>query len=157
MKYVIIFAMIIVAIFLVILVQIPKGIEPLTEVYFEEHSELPKHIFANQTYNFSFTIKNQEYDDIDYVYNITVADASKGYDLEKGQIMLKDKQSKTFFQEFKFERGFERARITVNIKKQNKPKIDSMFWWPDPNYPTEVNIHFWVEEITGPVIIIEGD
>ena len=27
------------------------------------------------------------------------------------------------------------------------PEFKTKLWWPDPNYPTKIDIHFWVDEV----------
>ena len=69
-KFIIIAAITILAIFLIALAQIPLGIEPLTELYFENHTTLPKYLFLNKTYNFPFTMRNLEYQEVKYNYTL---------------------------------------------------------------------------------------
>ena len=68
MKYIIIAGVVILVAFLIVLSFIPLGIEPLTELYIENHTELPKNVYLNKTYNFSFTANNLEYQDVEYEY-----------------------------------------------------------------------------------------
>lgn len=159
MKYVLITAVIITIIFLGVLYFIPLGIEPLTELYFEDHTSLPKHIFLNKPYDFSFTINNLEYQDVEYSYNITKEYNDKIIQLDSGKILLENNQSKTTYQVFDIKEHFDKAKININIKKDliGEPEFKTKLWWPDPNYPTEINIHFWVEEIVGTTITIIPD
>ena len=64
MKTVVIGGVAILAVFLLVLLFIPLGIEPLTEVYFENHTTLPAYLFLDKPYNFSFTIHNLEYQEM---------------------------------------------------------------------------------------------
>jgi len=93
MKKVLIAGILIIIGFLVALSFIPLGIEPLTEVYFENHTELPKHLFLNQSYDFTFTVHNLEEQDMNYEYIIESYDengdfrtelSSKEFFLERG-------------------------------------------------------------------------
>jgi len=162
MKYILIAGLGILAIFLAVLSQIPIGIEPLTELYFENHTELPKHLFLEKTYNFSFTIHNLEEQDMDYDYTIEVFDNEGNFmfEINKGSFFLANEEYQTFEQDFRFIRNFDRARINIKIIKnppEEEPWFKKKLWWADPNYPTEINIHFWVEEIVGPTITIIPD
>lgn len=160
MKYIIISAIIILAIFLIVLTQIPLGIEPLTELYFEDHTTLPKHIFLYQPYDFHFTVNNLEYQDMKYNYNISVEYLDKTYELDSGEIFLADNESKTIYEVFILRENFERAKINIKITKDHlniTPEFKTKLWWPDPNYPNEINIHLWVEEIVGTTIKIIPD
>lgn len=71
MKYIIIAGILILIGFITALQFIPIGIEPLTEVYIENHTSLPVNVFLNRTYNFTFTVHNLEYKNMTYKYNIT--------------------------------------------------------------------------------------
>lgn len=160
MKYVITSAIVIITIFLLVLTQIPLGIEPLTELYFENHTELPKHIFLNQPYNFSFTVNNLEYQDMKYNYNISIKYPNKTYELDSGEIFLSDNESKTTYEAFTLKENFEKAKINIQITKDHlniTPEFKTKLWWPDPNYPNEISIHLWVEEIVGTTIRIIPD
>ena len=160
MKYIIISAVVILAIFLLVLTQIPLGIEPLTELYFEDHTELPKHIFLNQPYDFSFTVNNLEYQDMKYNYNVSVEYPNKTYEINSGEIFLANNESKTIYEVFTLRENFDRAKINIKITKDHlniTPDFKKKFWWPDPNYPNEINIHLWVEEIVGTTITIIPD
>ena len=153
MKHVIISAIIILTIFLLVLTQIPLGIEPLTELYFENHTSLQTDILTNTEYNFSFTIHNLEYQNMGYDYSI---DVYKGddfwYSLDSGRVTMQDNESVIVKEDFVLSKGFERARIQINVDKDHlgiTPDFKKKLWWPDPNYPNSIDIHFWVEEIVG--------
>ena len=161
MKYILIAGIVILAVFLAVLSQIPLGIEPLTELYFENHTELPKHLFLNKEYSFSFTIHNLEYQDINYDYSIEVFDEKENFmfELDKGSFLLADNESWTINEDFNINEHFDRAKINIKLIKHHigEPWFKKKLWWPDPNYPNEINIHFWVEEIKGPTITIIPD
>jgi len=162
MKYVIISAIIILAIFLLVLTQIPLGIEPLTEMYFENHTDLPKYLFLDKPYDFSFTVHNLEYQKMRYVYTINAYDENNTllYKLNSGNFILENNESKTIYEEFTKKEHFDRTKIVVDIEKDlslETPKFKNKLWWPDPNYPMQIDIHFWVEEIIGTTITITDD
>lgn len=159
MKYVLIGGIAILAVFLVVLSFIPLGIEPLTEVYFENHTALPAYIFPTKMYNYSFTVHNLEYQDMKYNYTIKAYDENDTflYDMGSGEIYLANNETKTIFEDFSIGNHFGRIKINVNIQKDDLgivPEFKKKLWWPDPNYPTEIDIHFWVEEIVGTTITI---
>jgi hypothetical protein len=160
MKYVIpLAAAVILIIFLIVLSQIPLGIEPLTELYFQNSSVLPDNIFLNHVYNYSFTIHNLEYQEMGYNYTIAAYDVNNTflYQMDSGNIILNNNQSVTIPENFSINQSFGRMEIVVNITKDNlgiTPDFKKKLWWPDPNYPTEIDIHFWLDEITGTKIVI---
>jgi hypothetical protein len=156
MKKVFAAGVVILIVFIIVLQFIPLGIEPLTELYFENHTKLPVYIFPMRYYNFSFTIHNLEYQEMGYNYSV---DVYKGDDFwyteDFGRVIIADNESVTLFEDFALSRGFDRAKVQVNIKKDDLgivPDFKKKLWWPDPNYPENVDIHFWVEEIVGTTI-----
>jgi hypothetical protein len=162
MKKVFIAGIIILAIFLIILSFIPLGIEPLTEVYFENHTQLPAYLFLDKPYNYSFTVNNLEHQEMRYYYNISAYNEEGNflYNMDYGEFDLLHNESKTIYEEFTMKEHFNRTKIVINIEKDlslETPSFKKKLWWPDPNYPMDIDIHFWVEEITGPTIIITKD
>lgn len=160
MKYIIISGIVILAVFITILVMIPKGIEPLTEVYFENHTSLTKYTFLNATHNFTFTVHNLEYTPMEYEYVIEAIDQNDSvlFEIERKMLVLLDNQSITLNRNFTFDKPFGRAKINIELNKitsGNDINAQRQFWWKDENYPNTINIHFWVEEITGPTITFE--
>jgi hypothetical protein len=162
MKAILIGGIVIVGIFLFVLAFIPLGIEPLTEVYFENHTALPAYLFLDKQYNYSFTIHNLEYQQMRYTYTIDAFDENDTllYNMDSGEFILADNESKTIDERFIMYSHFNRTKIQVNITKDlslETPSFKNKLWWPDPNYPMNIDIHFWVEEITGPTITITDD
>lgn len=162
MKTVFIAGIVILTIFLIVLSFIPLGIEPLTEVYFENHTTLPKYLFLEKQYNFSFTTHNLEYQKMKYTYDISAYNEEDDYlyEMDSGEFILLDNETKTINQNFTFKEHFNRTKIVINIKKDlslENPEFKNKLWWPDPNYPMEIDIHFWIEEIRGPTITITPD
>jgi hypothetical protein len=162
MKAILIAGIIIVGIFLFVLAFIPLGIEPLTEVYFENHTALPAYLFLNQTYNYSFTVHNLEYQEMRYTYSIDAYDENDSllYNMDFDEFILLDNESKTIDEQFIMNEHFNRTKIVVNVAKDlslETPSFKKKLWWPDPNYPMSIDISFWIEEITGPQIIITPD
>ena len=151
MKYIIIAGLVILAVFLVVLSQIPLGIEPLTEVYLENHTALPKNVYLNKMYNFSFTVHDLEYQNMEYNYAVDVFDVNNTllFNIANGNFTLANNESKTITENYIFNKSFDRARIEVNITKIKieKPWFEKKLWWQDPNYPNNIDIHFWVDEI----------
>jgi len=158
MKYLIIAGIVIVGIFLIVLSHIPLGIEPLTEVYIENHTLLPINVFLNKTYNFSFSVHNLEYQKMGYTYTIKVYDINETFLFEvgKGKLVLVNNETETINADYKFNQSFGRAKIEVLVKKikLETPDFEKKLWWEDPNYPNEIDVHFWVDEIVPMRIVI---
>lgn len=161
MKYIIIAGVIILAAFLAVLSQIPLGIEPLTELYLENHTSLPKNVYLGKTYNFSFTTNNLEYQDVEYEYTIVALDENKNllFEIDKGKFQLANNESKTINESYKFDRHFKRSQIVIELKKNRigEPEFKRKLWWENPNDVDIINIHFWVDEIVETQIIIVPD
>jgi hypothetical protein len=117
MKYVLIAGGVILIVFLGILSFIPIGIEPLTEVYFENHTKLPINIFPNEEYNFSFTTRNLEHQKMGYNYTIRGIGENLTLPIKEGYFEIEHNESITFFQKFSFERGFGRRKVQIEIEK----------------------------------------
>ena len=159
MKTVFIFGIVILAIFLFVLSFIPLGIEPLTEVYFENHTKLPVYLFLDKPYNYSFTVHNLEYQEMRYYYIIDAFDENDNllYNMDKGEFILFNNESKTINEGFIMENDFNRTKIVVNVSKDlslETPSFKKKLWWPDPNYPMNIDLHFWVEQVEGTTITI---
>ena len=134
----------------------------MTELYFENHTTLPKYLFTDKPYNFSFTVNNLEYQKMRYDYAINAYDENDTflYELDSGEIFLENNKSKTISEEFTIHNHFSRTKVVVNIEKDlslETPSFKKKLWWPDPNYPEEIDIHFWIEEITGPTVTFTDD
>ena len=161
MKYILIAAAVILAIFLGVLYFIPLGIEPLTELYLENHTELPINVYLNKTYNFSFTTHNLEYQNVEYTYVINAYDVNNTllFEIDEGKFTLANNESKSINENYVFKNPFGRAKIEVKITKNliGEPEFKRKLWWPDPNYPAEIDIHFWLDEIVQTRIIITED
>lgn len=152
MKAILIGGIAIVGIFLLVLAFIPLGIEPLTEVYFENHTALPGSLNIMKLYNFSFTVHNLEYQQMRYYYTVDAFDENDAflYNIDSGEFILLDNESTTTYEDFSMLKHFNRTKIQVNITKDlslETPSFKNKLWWPDPNYPMNIDIHFWVEEL----------
>ena len=158
MKDVVIGAVVILAVFLIVLSQIPLGIEPLTELYLENHTALPVNVYLLKTYNFSFTTHNLEYQDVLYNYTVNAYDENHSllFPVGSGGFTLANNESKTINESYRFNKSFGRAEIEVNITKTliGTPEFKKKLWWPDPNYPYSIDVHFWVDEIVKGTVTI---
>jgi len=153
MKYILIAAVVLIAGFIIALQFIPIGIEPLTEVYFENHTNLPRNVFLNKTYNFEFTVHNLEYMDMPYTFIVSREYNNKTEILDRADFFLKNNETMSFYESFSFKEKFERAKINVEVVKNAENPQQH-----DPNLKNiTIDLHFWVEEIKGTQIIIVPD
>ncbi|MEM4638011.1 MAG: hypothetical protein QXK76_03265 [Candidatus Woesearchaeota archaeon] len=68
--------------------------EKFTELYFNNHKELPKYIDLNEKYNYSFTIHNLEHEEKNYSINITTELYAFDYSCEKPELWLEGNTTK---------------------------------------------------------------
>jgi hypothetical protein len=128
MKYVLITAAVLLAVLIIGIRAIPKNNEPLTELYFDDHLDLPKTAEINKEYNFSFAIHNLEYQEMGYKYEITIEYNNRKFILDKNIIYLNNEETKHIQGKFTIPDKFDRAKITVNLINKNQA------------------IHFWVDK-----------
>jgi len=157
MKKVLIAIAIIIVIFVIVLQFIPLGIEPLTELYFEDHTGLRANIFPDTEYNFTFSTHNLEYQEMRYDYNISIFDVNGEFikEISSGKIYLENNATKTITENYSIKKGFTRAQVKITLEKDDLgivPDFKKKLWWPDPNYPNTIDIHFWADEVVGPTI-----
>jgi hypothetical protein len=129
MKYVLIGWAVILVIFLIVLSTIPIGKEPLTELYFENHTTLPATARINATYPFSFVIHNLEYEKVDYNFIVAIEYGNKSMIRSNRSVELGNNQTARITSDFKIAEPFTRARIAVSLANRSEA------------------IHFWVDEI----------
>lgn len=156
MKYVLIAGIVILAVFLIVLSQIPIGIEPLTELYFENHTLLPNNVYLYKMYNFSFTTHNLEYQDVNYNYTVAAYDENGTlmFTIDKGNFTIGNNETKTIMEKYMFTKQFNRSEIEISITKNliGTPWFKKKLWWPDPNYPYNIDIHFWVQPVVSTTV-----
>ncbi len=96
--------------------------ETFTELYFNDHQDLPK--YSQNEYNFSFTIANHENKDFEYTYRINIDDIV----IEENKVFIKNKENKTI-----------EKTIQFNIEDKSKIQVQV-------STPKELlEIHFWVK------------
>jgi hypothetical protein len=115
-------------------------------------------------YNFSFTTHNLEYQDVEYNYTVNAYDVNNTllFEIDKGSFVLSNNETNTISENYVFDKSFKnfnRAKIEVVINKNliGEPEFKRKLWWPDPNYPMAIDIHFWVDEIVPTTITITKD
>jgi hypothetical protein len=162
MRIVFIAGIVLLGIFLFVLSFIPLGIEPLTEVYFDNHTKLPVYLFPDKPYNYSFSVHNLEYQQMRYYYTIDAYSENDTllYNMDNGNFILGNNETKTINEQFVMAGEFNRTKIMVRVDKDlslETPDFKKKLWWPDPNYPMSIDIHFWIEQVEGPSIHIIRD
>jgi hypothetical protein len=98
--------------------------EAFTELYFEDHSNLPKTIEKYKEYSFSFTIHNLEHKEVEYLYIVYLQRDSEKTILDSGRLNLQNDEYKSQQVDFGPLENL-RAQIVVEITNKNQ-QID--FW-----------------------------
>ncbi len=98
--------------------------ESFTQLYFNNHKELPE--YSQDSYKFSFTIDNHENKEYIYNYVVKLIENNKEIVLEENQITLKDKEKNEINKELKFDVE-NKAMLQVSLKDKNQ------------------EIHFWIK------------
>lgn len=98
--------------------------ETLTELYFEDHNNLPKTITRYDFYNFLFTIHNLEYKDMEYPYIIYLQTSDKKIILDENKIEVKNGEYKSIKEDFG---PLKSLRMKIVVELLNRNQLIS-FW-----------------------------
>ncbi len=115
--------------------------ETFTELYFEDHLDLPKRVVEGQPYDFSFTIHNLEGKNVNYPIEVTAINEAtpSSFSIFKGAVVVDDQQTKTVPVSYAIPAGLgERVKVQVLLKNLNQ------------------SIHFWVETISTQSAVAKG-
>ena len=99
--------------------------ESFTEIYFEDHENLPKYASSNNEYSFKFTINNLENQDFKYRYKISVFEDEEEIK-EENNVLIKNGESKTLEKSIKAHIE-DKAKIQVTLVNKDQ------------------EIHFWIK------------
>lgn len=99
--------------------------ERFTELYFEDHLNLPGIAVAGRVYEFKFTIHNLEGRDMTYRYEVYAQVGSLRLAIEQNTALVKKDAYKTITEHFATTSVFPRTEIVVNLVTK-KQQID--FW-----------------------------
>ncbi|MBS3174858.1 DUF1616 domain-containing protein [Candidatus Woesearchaeota archaeon] len=113
---------------LLILIFTTPSEESFTELYFEDHANLPSTILIGKTHNFSFSIHNLEQETTSYEYSVYIVEED-GVTLlvDSSSIKLKNEETATIKESFTIEDLFTTAKVVVELN-------------------TGEEIHFWITE-----------
>lgn len=105
--------------------------ERFTELYFEDHMDLPKDALPNKEYSFEFSVHNLEYMDIKYNYETFIENGEEKVEIDHGSFVLKHDEVRTIKQDYSLLKEIPRSKVVVNLKNKKNQQI-----------------HFWVGEET---------
>jgi hypothetical protein len=99
--------------------------ETFTELYFENHLNLPSKVEAGQTYTFSYTVHNVEYKNMMYPYSVYIQTSKSKIPVIKGSFNLPQDGKKTLQVSFIAPNVTGRSEVVVDLVNLNQA-ID--FW-----------------------------
>jgi len=88
--------------------------ETFTELYFENHENLPKYSNPDNYYSFKFTIHNVENKDFNYTYRISAFQDDKEQIIEENTILIKNNEKETIEKTIKVDVK-DKAKIQVTL------------------------------------------
>src|SRR3989344_6070905 len=102
-----------------------KKPETFTELYFEDHINLPGKIEIGKEQSFRFTIHNLEYRDMTYKYETKAVDDKEEITLSSGSVTLSHDEYRTINENFVLATASGKTKIQVTLVDKNQ-SID--FW-----------------------------
>ncbi len=94
--------------------------EPFTELYFEDHAQLPSKVTSKKEYAFTFTIHNLEDQDVTYPYEVYLDLGDDKIFLDKNTALVKKDGRKTVTESFRVKDTIARTKIVVNLINKNE-------------------------------------
>lgn len=101
--------------------------ETFTELYFEDHANLPKTIQTDKKYVFFFTVHNLEHKEMKYPYEVAIVDGEKRKVIDHGEFGLKHDAYKTTDVQFTIAETAARVKIETCLTELKQC------------------VHFWME------------
>ncbi len=98
---------------------IPKP-ERFTELYFENHTDIPKEMAKGKTILFSFTIHNLEGKDMEYPYAVYFKNNYGTTTVEKNIALVKDNEYKTITESYTFKSMSKGETLYVELTDQHQ-------------------------------------
>lgn len=99
--------------------------EKFTELYFEDHLNLPKKAVKDADMSFRFTVHNLEHSTMDYPYEMYIEYNGRKQSLEKSSVTLKHDEYRTLLKSIKLIEPVDRARVVINLTEKNQ---EIAFW-----------------------------
>jgi hypothetical protein len=99
--------------------------ETFTELYFDNHLQLPSTVSQNQIIHFTFTVHNLEYRTYTYPYEVTLNENGNKTEIDKGSFTLKQNEYKTISETYTLTQPITRAKVDVDLTGLNQ---DIFFW-----------------------------
>ena len=105
-----------------VLIFTTKTTESFTELYFENHQDLPSE-YLLEDYEFEFTIHNLENEDMDYPYDVYIVyydneKIKETFTIDESSIVLKHNETKIITEEFSITEEHDYAKVIVSTNDQ---------------------------------------
>lgn len=94
--------------------------EPYTELYFEDHLQLPQLFKLNEENEFAFTVHNLEYKTMTYDYTVMANSTTSAALVDQGKITLNHDESKTINEKFTIRNPHQKVKLTVNLDNKDQ-------------------------------------
>lgn len=94
--------------------------ERFTELYFENHTNLPKTKVKNETIFFSFTVHNLEGKDMQYPYVVYFKNNYGTTTVEKSGAFVKDNEYKTITESYTFKSNSPQETLYVELTDKHQ-------------------------------------
>lgn len=99
--------------------------ETFTELYIDNHLQLPTQVNQGQTIHFSFTVHNLEYQQYTYPYEVYIDENGQRTPIDTGTFSLPQHGYKTISESYTFNKDISRARVVINLIQKNQ----KIFFW----------------------------
>lgn len=99
--------------------------ERFTELYFEDHLDLPKRAVVDEDMSFRFTIHNLEHSTMEYPYEMYIQFGDRKQSLEKSSVTLRHDEYRTILKSIKLVEPVDRARVVISLTQKNQ---EIAFW-----------------------------
>lgn len=104
--------------------------ETFTELYFEDHQELPKSLIGTDEAKFKFTVHNLEYKPYTYNYEVESISTESSKLLDSGTFTLEHDAFKTVSEIVSANEATIESKININLKNKNQ----SIHFWVNKHY-----------------------
>lgn len=94
--------------------------ETFTELYFENHINLPTKTIANIPYSFSFTVHNLEHKDMVYPYEVYISSGSARQTISTGIFTLAQNAYKNVVITYTLPQEVLHEEVVVNLRNKNQ-------------------------------------
>ena len=86
-----------------------------TELYFDDHLQLPTVVAPHEKQSFQFTIRNVEHAPMKYTYEVSASTPDERRVLAQKELSLESDQAITIKQDFILDRPYDRVRLDVTL------------------------------------------